>query len=135
MSADSIKPRKSIDFGGWPSPISVLRGVGTFLAPVALAVISWLGMDWIEGRVLLANTVQVVKVVKADMDALKAESKADIKAQQQVQMQLFENGHKTDMAIQRITDLLASHDKEIGNNEQDIRDLRRGDRRARRGED
>ncbi len=123
----SIRPRN-----GWPSPVAVLKGVGTFLAPIALSVIAWLAMDWVENRVVLANTVQKVETVEADMKVLRDETKAGMESQRAIQAQLFENSHRTDLAIQRLTDLIANHDEDIGENERDIRELRRQNTRRRR---
>lgn len=92
----------------------MLRGFAGVLLSLLIGAGSWFFMDWIESRTLMAQTAQNLERVIEQADA----NTHAIKDQE-------EHDHKVDLAIQRLTDMLAVHDEYLHEIREDSKKRRR----------
>lgn len=110
-----------------PSPASVLNGVLTLVAAIAVSVVSWLAMSQISSQVLQAQNAQAIQTAQAAV--AEVSKKGDDLAKHN--RKIDETQHGINLTLQRLTDMVARHDADIDELREDARDDRRRARRDR----
>lgn len=108
-----------------PSPTSVLKGVLTAGAAIAVSVVSWLGMAQISSQVMQAQNAMAIETTKIAV----AETATKVAELGEHNEKVADALHGINLTTQRLADMLARHETDLQELRNDARARRRRSRR------